>query len=246
MSIHSGSKTLEEARSEIDAMGYKYDEMAEMASSEADQGVEDWVREDPVEWRNMNIYLTELERVAHKLGRNILLPGCSDGVVAQVIAEEGYYPVGLALSSKMVEDATERFFAKNLSGEFHVGDITNFDFNQYRGTKFAGVILAHVAPCIPVVGENDDLLRKAIIDSSSLAPEGPYYLSTTYYEDSRYTRKLISGAEVTYYRRPVERYAGILQECGRKILSIEHFNARQAGIEDDYLNDYLIASPTRA
>jgi 2-polyprenyl-3-methyl-5-hydroxy-6-metoxy-1,4-benzoquinol methylase len=224
MAEHRGHKTLEEAREEIDAMGGKYDEMAEIASSEADQGIEDWVREDPVEWRNMSAYLTELEKVAHKLGRNILLPGCSDGVVAQVLAEEGYYPVGLDLSSKMVEDASARFTAKNLSGEFHVGDITDLDFNKYRGTKFAGVILAHVAPCIPAVGENDDLLRKAIIDSSTLAPEGPYYLSTTYYDEPMYTRKLITGAEVTYYRRPVERYTSILQECGRKILSMEHFN----------------------
>jgi 2-polyprenyl-3-methyl-5-hydroxy-6-metoxy-1,4-benzoquinol methylase len=235
------------ARTEIDNLRASYDAInfGGMSGSEQDQDLGNWVRDNEHEWTYMRAFIEELRKVEPVLGKNVLVPGCSDGLVSQVLAEEGYTPIGFDLSSETVKAARQRFALKGLLGIFYEDDITDLDLPTYHN-NFTGVIVAHVAPCIPVVGEEDALLKKAIEDTSSLAPNGPYYLSTTYYSDSRHTRELVTkhtAREVTYYRRPVESYIKILQNLGRTIIRQQTFTGIAPRTGLTYFNNYILAGP---
>ena len=186
-----------------------------------------------------------------ELGNRVLMGGCSDGLAAQVLAEEGFEPTGYDYSSEMVKASRKRLARLGLHGAFYQGDATDLDLELYPD-NYAGATFIHVANCIPIAGENDDLLRKALLDLSSRAPEGPLYVPTTYYPDPVHRRMLELEDKkigvVPYYFRPVERFKEILGQVGRVLLRSEHFDAALAdekdpGYGDHYINDYLLFGP---
>lgn len=255
MSAEVSNSQVTEARNRMAEVLTSYDILAAggTAGSEEEQGFDNWVRTDPREWGNMQRFLDLLVEVEPQLGNNVLMGGCSDGLAALVLAEEGCVPTGFDFSSEMVLASRKRLAAAGLFGAFYQGDATALDLSLYPD-NFAGATLIHVAPCIPIAGENDDLLTKAIADVSSRAPDGPLYLSTTYYDDPVYTRRLVKDGElvgeIPYYYRPAGKYVSILRGLGRQVLHAEHFDARHASEDDpgygyDYMNDYFIAGPVK-
>jgi hypothetical protein len=251
MSDRPETTTIDTGRSQMSKALAHYDVLAAggEANTEAEQGFDNWVRTDPREWRNLSSFLDQVRASGN--GTHVLMGGCSDGLAAQTLAEEGFVPTGYDFSSEMVKASRKRLAQLGLHGAFYQGDATDLDLSLYPDT-FAGATFMHVANCLPVAGKNDDLLSKALLDLSSRAPKGPFYVPTTYYPEPIYNRELVlEGREigiVPYYSRPVEKFQEILSTVGRVLLHTEHFDAREADEDDpgygyDYINDYMLFGP---
>jgi 2-polyprenyl-3-methyl-5-hydroxy-6-metoxy-1,4-benzoquinol methylase len=76
-----------------------------------DQGLGNYYYTDPVESRNLDLFIELLNELAPSLGRKVLVAACGDGLETEVLIRSGFNVVATDFSPNMVM-ATERHLAE--------------------------------------------------------------------------------------------------------------------------------------
>nr|EGQ40919.1 MAG: methyltransferase domain protein [Candidatus Nanosalinarum sp. J07AB56] len=171
--------------------------------------------------RTADAYLELLDRFADKLGNQakVLDAGCGPGADVKYMDQKGLNPVGIDLSSEMIQEARER-----VDADFRVMDVSDMDFED---ESFEGVwcntvlIFFEPAKMEEVIGELSRVLKTG----------GTLYVGLKRGEGSFRREKY--GSEITQHLISKEEATKMLEEKG---VAVENVVVNETDQEFDFLN----------